>query len=68
MTRLHDGEEVLSHTVPVVFTDPLVDFRFVYRFRTLVFPDVGSYEFALLSGSEQLASTRVDVALLGGAS
>ena len=66
VTRLHGDEDISTHTVGVTFADPLVDYRFVYRFQTLVFPEPGKYEFALYSGSELLAVTCAVVAIPGG--
>jgi hypothetical protein len=66
VTRLLDGERILDQSQPYQFTDPLEEVRFVYRLASLVYPDHGWYEFALVSGPEVLAQTRVRVRLRGG--
>jgi hypothetical protein len=65
VVRLSDGEIILNQAQPCRFADPLGEVRFVYRLTTLIYSDPSWYEFALVSGSEVLAQTRIRVRLRG---
>lgn len=66
VTDLRDDRVVYERRVPVSFTDPLLETRFLFRVTELSFPHAGGYEISLAVGLDQVAAARFDVGRTGG--
>ena len=64
--RLDTFEEVYSQSAVVHFPDRLTEVRVLFRFRQLIFPVAGRYQFSLLVRDSDISQRELRVYLSGG--
>jgi hypothetical protein len=65
VNRLDTFEEVYSHVRQVIFTDPLLEVRILFRLNDCSFPAPGQYQFALSADNELVAQRSIHLSLIG---
>jgi hypothetical protein len=63
VTHLDSDERLFHQRRPIELPDQLQEFRVLYRFEGLTFPEAGSYLFTLLVDGEWVAHRRLRVTL-----
>jgi hypothetical protein len=61
VTQLETSEKVFEGSLPVRFTDRLMELRILFRVMTCVFPEPGMYQITLLLDGEWLAQRSLRV-------